>query len=240
MKVIIHRAKSRGHFNHGWLDTHHTFSFAEYFDPARVHFGALRVLNDDTVAPGEGFGTHSHHNMEIVSIPLEGDLEHQDSIGHKGVIHTGMIQVMSAGTGVRHSEYNKNQDKPVRFLQIWVVPDRSEAEPRYEDADIRDLLIPNQLNEIVKPYPGDGQGAWIYQQAWFSLGRLDEGAEVGYTLKSEKSYGVYVFVIEGEVVVDDDVELLLRDGMGITDAASFRIKALTDAELLLIEVPALK
>jgi len=240
MKVIIHRAKSRGHFNHGWLDTFHTFSFAEYFDPARVHFGALRVLNDDTVAPGQGFGMHSHHNMEIVSIPLEGDLEHQDSMGNKQVIRKGHVQVMSAGTGVRHSEYNKNSDRPVKFLQIWILPNKQDIEPRYEDVAVGELLEPNKLCEIVKPYPGDGQGLWIYQEAWFSMGKLDTGTEITYQLKSKKSYGVYVFVIDGEISINDDIELLLRDGMGITQADSFQIKALTPTEILLIEVPALK
>ena len=241
MKIIIHRAKSRGHYNHGWLDTYHTFSFGEYFDPARVHFGALRVLNDDTVEPGQGFGLHSHHNMEIVSIPLEGDLEHLDNMGNKQLIRKGMIQVMSAGTGVRHSEYNRNEDKPAKFLQIWVLPDTQEVEPRYNEASIDELVEPNRLTEIVKPYPGDGKGVWVYQQAWFSIGVLDKDAEVEYRMKSTESYGVYVFVIEGEVIIDDDIELLMRDGMGVTDASSFRIRALTDkAEVLLIEVPPLK
>ena len=239
MKVFIHRAKSRGHFNHGWLDTYHTFSFAEYFDPQRIHFGVLRVLNDDTVAGGEGFGMHSHHNMEIVSIPLEGDLEHEDSMGNKQVIRKGQIQVMSAGTGVRHSEYNKNADKPAKFLQIWLLPNQQEVEPRYDEANIKDLLQPNKLNEIVKPYPGDGKALWVYQKAWFSLGKLDEGTEVTYELKSKESEGVYLFVIEGEVIINDDIELLLRDGMGISDTGSFRIRALTGAEILLMEVPPL-
>ena len=240
MKIAIHRANSRGYFDHGWLKTYHTFSFAEYFNPQRVHFGALRVLNDDTVAPEEGFGMHSHHNMEIVSIPLKGVLEHRDSMGNHQTTPKGHIQVMSAGTGVRHSEYNKNKDQNVEFLQIWILPDKKEIEPRYDDADIASLLVPNQLTEIVKPYPGDGKGVWIYQNAWFSMGKLDREKEVVYHLKSEKSYGVYVFVISGEIVVDDDIELLMRDGMGVTEADTFRIKALTDTEILLIEIPPLK
>lgn len=239
MRVTIHRSKSRGHFHHGWLETFHSFSFAEYFDPQRVHFGSLRVLNDDTVAGGEGFDMHSHHNMEIITIPLEGELEHQDSMGNRQVIRQGMIQVMSAGTGVRHSEYNKNQDKPAKLLQIWVLPDRQDVEPRYDDALIENLLEPNRLCEIVKPFPSDGNGLWIYQRAWFSLGRLERDTEVEYPLKSSESEGVYIFVIEGEIIIDDDIELLPRDGIGMTDIKSLRIKALTDAEILLMEVPSL-
>lgn len=239
MKTILHKAHTRGHFNHGWLDTHHTFSFADYFDPDRVHFGMLRVLNDDTVAPQEGFGMHSHHNMEIVSIPLSGDLEHRDSMGNRAVINKGQIQVMSAGTGVRHSEYNKNDDQNVAFLQIWVLPDRENVEPRYGEAVIADLVERNKLSEIVTPYPGNGKGLWIYQQAWFSLGELDKGAVVTYDLKSKISYGVYVFVIQGDARINDEIELNKRDGLGISETEAFSIEALTDAEVLLIEVPPL-
>lgn len=238
METILHRADTRGHFNHGWLNTHHTFSFADYFDPERVHFGALRVLNDDAVTPRQGFGMHSHHNMEIVSIPLFGDLEHRDSMGNVAIINKGQIQVMSAGTGVRHSEYNKNDDQYVEFLQIWVIPDRENVEPRYEEAVIADLIEKNKLSEIVTPYPGNGKGLWIYQNAWFSMGQLDKGTQVTYDLKSDKSYGVYVFVIEGDIRIGD-LELNKRDGMGITKASSFTVEALSDAEVLLIEVPPL-
>ncbi len=241
MKTIIHRAKSRGHIDRGWSDSYLTFSFSEYFNAERIHFGALRVLNDDTIVPGgKGFGPHIRYNMETISIPLEGELDHEDGLGNHETIRSGEIQVMSTGSGVRHSEGNKNHDKPVRFLQIWIVPNQNNLEPRYEHLEIEGLLIPNRLNEIVKPAPGDGRGAWINQQAWLSRGRLDKGMEVSYVLKSKDSYGVYLFVIEGEVSVDDDLELFPCDGTGILNAASFRIRAIADADVLLIEVPKLK
>ncbi|MDR0954582.1 MAG: pirin family protein [Rikenellaceae bacterium] len=240
MKVIIHRAKSRGHVNRNRLKVFHTFSYGEYFNPERVHFGTLRVLNDYIVAPGQGFGTRSRHNMEMIFIPLQGEIEHQDNLDNKQVIGRGAIQIMSAGIGISHSEYNKNLDKPLHFLLIWILPERQDAEPRYQAAQIADLMVQNQLTEIAKPYPGDGQGVWIGQQAWVSAGRLDRDIEVTYRLKSAESYGVYLFVLSGEVIIDNDIELLPRDGMGITQADEFRIRALTDAEVLLIEVPALK
>ena len=140
MKTILHKAATRGFFDHGWLKTHHTFSFADYYDPERINFGALRVLNDDKIAGGTGFGLHPHQNMEVVSIPLKGALEHKDSLGHASVIKEGEIQAMSAGTGIRHSEYNKNNNTPAEFLQIWVIPDRMNVSPRYENAVIADLL----------------------------------------------------------------------------------------------------
>lgn len=233
-KHIIHRADSRGRANHGWLDSRHTFSFGDYYNPERVHFGMLRVLNDDVVAPGMGFGTHPHSNMEIISIPLEGDLEHKDSMGNVAVIKKGEIQVMSAGTGITHSEYNKNADRPVKFLQIWVFPREQNLTPRYGQIKLDEQKMHNALQQIVSPNPADG-GAWISQDAWFSLGNLESGLEVEYTLKN-KVDGVYVFVIKGEVITDG-VSLGERDGMGIVDTDTFIIKAESDAEVLLMEVP---
>lgn len=198
MKTILHKAATRGFFDHGWLKTHHTFSFADYYDPERINFGALRVLNDDKIAGGTGFGLHPHQNMEVVSIPLKGALEHKDSLGHASVIKEGEIQAMSAGTGIRHSEYNKNNNTPAEFLQIWVIPDRMNVSPRYENAVIADLLKKNEITEIVSPYPGDGKGLWIYQQAWFSIGELEKNTLQGYKLKSPNSLGVYAFLIEGK------------------------------------------
>ncbi len=239
MKTIIHRAKSRGHTQQGRVDTWHTFSYGEYFDPRRVHFGALRVLNDETLAPGQnGYGPHERNNMEILSIVLEGELEHRDSLGNRRILRRGEIQVMSTGTGVRHSEYNKNRDKSVHFLQIWVVPNRVAAEPRYQHIEQRPL--PNALNEIVAPWPGEGDRAWIHQRAWFSVGKLEKETTVSYTLRSGESYGVYLFVIAGGISIDDDIELSPCDGMGIREADSFRLRALSDAKVLLIEVPKLK
>jgi len=234
MKTILHTSASRGHSNHGWLDSHHTFSFANYYDPERVHFGALRVLNDDRVAAGEGFGTHPHDNMEIVSIPLFGDLEHKDSMGNHGTITTGEIQVMSAGTGIFHSEFNKNKDKEVQFLQIWILPDKKSVTPRYDQISITELTRPNELTQILSPHPND-QGVWIHQQAWFYLGELSEGWKGNYTLNVEKS-GVYFFVIEGNVTVAGQA-LNRRDGLGVSETGKVEITAGSDARLLVMEVP---
>ena len=167
MKTVFHSADSRGHANHGWLDSHHTFSFANYYNPERLHFGALRVLNDDIVAPGRGFGKHPHDNMEIISIPLSGDLEHQDSMGNTTVIKQGDVQVMSAGTGVFHSEYNKNADKEVRFLQIWMFPREKGVKPRYDQITMNGQMKPNQFNQILSPNPKD-EGVWVHQDPWWN------------------------------------------------------------------------
>ena len=191
MDMLLHKAATRGYFDHGWLRTHHTFSFADYYDPARLNFGALRVLNDDTVVPGAGFGMHPHREMEVVSIPLSGRLEHKDSLGHADVIRAGEIQAMSAGTGIYHSEYNPSRSAPVEVLQIWIFPNRRGVKPRYENAVISDLARPGELSEIVSPYPGNGRGLWIYQDAWLSLGDLRQNTRVEYVLHSAGSYGVY-------------------------------------------------
>lgn len=233
MKTILHKSETRGHVNHGWLDTHHTFSFANYYNPERNHFGVLRVLNDDCVAAGEGFGTHPHDNMEIVSIPLFGDLEHKDSMGNHGVITTGEIQVMSAGTGIFHSEFNKNKDKEVRFLQIWVIPNKKNVTPRYDQISIADIAKPDQLYQILSPVPNE-QGVWIHQNAWFSLGDLSEGWTGTYKLNGEKT-GVYFFVIEGDVTVAGQA-LNRRDGFGVSEINEIEITANSQAKLLVMEV----
>ena len=233
-KHTVHRADSRGHANNGWLDTHQTFSFADYYDPERVHFGMLRVLNDDVVYPGKGFGTHPHDNMEIISITLDGDLEHRDSIGNVVEVKKGDIQVMSAGTGISHSEYNKSEDRSVNFLQIWVFPREQNLAPRYGQMKLDEKRMHNALLQIVSPDPTD-EGAWINQDAWFYLGSIEKGKELGYILH-QNGDGVYVFVIGGEVVADG-VALGERDGMGIVDMDKFSIRAVHDAEVLLIEVP---
>lgn len=234
MKTIIHKADTRGFADHGWLKSFHTFSFAGYYDPQRIHFGALRVLNDDTIAGGTGFGTHPHDNMEIISIPLSGDLEHQDSMGNRSVIREGDIQVMSAGTGVRHSEYNKNKDKECKFLQIWVFPREKDLEPRYDQISLKDLYKNNSLYQVLSP-DKNGQGVWINQDAWFHLGNLSSGTKVEYILKG-KNHGVYLFLLEGNVRVGES-ELKRRDGMGITEAESFELTAEDNSRLLLMEVP---
>lgn len=231
---VIHKAETRGHANHGWLDTYHTFSFANYYDPDRMHFGMLRVLNDDTVDPGMGFGTHPHDNMEIVSIPLEGDLEHRDSMGNVAVIKKGEIQVMSAGTGITHSEYNKNRDQPVKFLQIWVFPREQGLTPRYSQITLDESMMKDRFAEIVSP-DKDGEGAWIHQDAWFHMGHFGKGKELEYKVKKEGN-GVYVFVLEGELEVDGN-RLGRRDGIGLWNGDSVSIKSLSDASMLVMEVP---
>ncbi len=234
MNTVLHKAKTRGHANHGWLDTNHTFSFANYHNPDRMHFGVLRVLNDDRVAPGKGFGTHPHDNMEIISIPLEGDLEHKDSMGNVGVIRQGDIQVMSAGTGVFHSEYNKNHDQDVQFLQIWVFPNERQVKPRYDQISIAEITKPNQFNQVLSPNAED-QGVWIHQDAWFSLGQFDETTETEYKVKTNTN-GVYAFIIEGEATIEGQ-ELEKRDGFGVWNKDSIGIKAEKDSKILLMEVP---
>lgn len=233
--MVLHKADTRGHANHGWLDTHHTFSFANYYNPERMHFGVLRVLNDDRVDPGMGFGTHPHDNMEIISIPLEGDLEHKDSMNNVAVIKQGDIQCMSAGTGIYHSEYNKNADKLTRFLQIWLFPRTKSVTPRYGQVtlDVKDRH--NQLQQIVSPHSNDA-GVWIHQDAWFHMGRFDKGFSTTYTVKKPGN-GVYAFVIKGDVTIEGQA-LNLRDGLGVWNVKTLQITANSaDAEVLLMDVP---
>jgi len=234
MKSVLHKANTRGHANHGWLDSHHTFSFANYNNPERMHFGVLRVLNDDVVAGGKGFGTHPHDNMEIVSIPLQGDLEHKDSMGNVTVIKQGDVQVMSAGTGVYHSEYNKNEKDEVRFLQIWMFPNKKNVTPRYDQIAIDTDKAQNKLQQILSPNTDD-DGVWVHQNAWFHIGDLEEGCEETYNLK-DKSNGVYAFVLEGEVNIAGQ-DLSTRDGFGIWDTDSITISATKNTKVLLMDVP---
>lgn len=235
MKTVLHKANTRGHANHGWLDSYHTFSFAGYHDPERNHFGALRVLNDDTVAGGMGFGAHPHDNMEIISIPTVGELEHKDNMGTKQVIRQGDVQVMSAGTGIQHAEKNKNNDKEVRFFQIWVVPNKKNVEPRYDQKSFSETDKHNKLLTVVSPIGTDDGGVQIHQEAWFSLGKLDKDFNTTYQLKNKAS-GVYAFVIDGDVTINGE-KLNRRDGLAITDATELKINADSNAEILLMEVP---
>jgi redox-sensitive bicupin YhaK (pirin superfamily) len=234
-KTILHKADTRGHADHGWLNSYHTFSFANYYNPERMHFGALRVLNDDTVAAGKGFGKHPHDNMEIISIPLEGDLEHNDSMGNKTIIRKGDIQAMSAGTGVVHSEYNANEDTAVKFLQIWIYPDSKNIEPQYSQVTLLAAHRKNKLQQIVSPRSKGNEGVTVQQEAWFSLGDLEKGKQVSYDIK-RKENGVYVFVLKGEVTIGDQ-KLATRDGLGIWEADAISIIAYSDAEILLMDVP---
>ncbi len=234
MNTFIHKAETRGHANHGWLNSHHTFSFANYYDRERMNFGVLRVINDDTVAAGMGFGTHPHDNMEIVSIPLAGDLEHKDSMGNITVIKEGDVQVMSAGTGVTHSEYNKNKDKEVKFLQIWIFPNKKNVTPRYDQISLQDIRKENEFYQILSPNQDD-QGVWIHQDAWFHLGNFTKGTTDEYNIKKEGN-GLYAFILEGEVEINGEI-LSKRDGMGIWNTDTFELKATENAHVLLMEVP---
>ena len=234
MKTTLHKADSRGHANHGWLDSHHTFSFAGYYDPARVQFGMLRVLNDDIVKGGAGFGQHPHDNMEIISIPLKGALEHGDNTGGHGIIKSGEVQIMSAGSGIAHSERNASKDEDVNFLQIWVFPKERNIKPRYDQKLFGREDRTNKFQAVVSPEKDDSS-LWINQDAWFSLGNLSKGVTSEYSVK-KTSNGVYVFVIEGEVTANGQ-QLSKRDGLGVWDTDKISISADTDAEVLLIDVP---
>ncbi len=234
MPTVLHKASTRGHANHGWLDTNHTFSFARYHNPERMHFGALRVLNDDWVDGGMGFGKHQHDNMEIISIPLSGDLEHKDSMGNVAVIKQNDVQILSAGTGIYHSEYNKNKGKKVNFLQIWVFPKERDITPRYDQKTFKPEDRLNRWQQIVSPSKTD-EGVWINQDAWFHLIDLKKGLTTEYLVK-QKGNGVYAFVIEGEVTISGQ-PLNQRDGFGVWDIDKFSVDANSYTEILLIEVP---
>lgn len=232
---VIHKADSRSKADHGWLVSNHTFSFGNYHHPERMHFGVLRVLNDDVVEGGKGFGTHPHDNMEIISIPLEGDLEHKDSMGNTAIIRSGDIQVMSAGTGIMHSEYNKNQDQPVKFLQIWVYPNKRNVTPRYDQITLDKTKGQNQFQQILSPNSED-EGVWIHQDAWFHLGNFESHTEALYEIKKEGN-GVYAFIIKGSAEIEGQ-QIEERDGFGVWDISDLKIKATSEnTEILLMEVP---
>jgi redox-sensitive bicupin YhaK (pirin superfamily) len=234
MKTLLHKADSRGLADHGWLKSYHTFSFANYYNPERMHFGTLRVLNDDQVAAGRGFGRHPHDNMEIISIPLSGDLQHEDSMGNVAVIRQGDIQAMSAGTGITHSEMNASGKDPVSFLQIWVFPKTKNTAPNYSQITLEKSSLQNQFHQIVSPNAEDA-GVHINQDAWFHLGELSAGTKINYTLKKEGN-GVYVFLLEGSLTIAGQ-ELNRRDGLGVWETNSLGITATSDAKVLLMEVP---
>ncbi|MGI4021829.1 MAG: pirin family protein [Janthinobacterium lividum] len=233
--TILHLAESRGHANHGWLDSYHTFSFGSYYNPERIQFGALRVLNDDTVSGGRGFGSHPHDNMEIISIPLEGDLEHEDNLGNVAVIRKGDVQIISAGTGVFHGEKNKNENEQVQFLQIWLFPNKLNGPPRYDQVSLNIDDRHNNFQQILSPNPDDA-GVWVQQDAWFSLGKFDQNFQSTYQIKKTGN-GVYAFIIAGEVTINGQV-LNRRDGFGIWDVDQFDFIANSaGAEVLLMDIP---
>ena len=232
MNKVIHRSESRGIADHGWLRSRHTFSFANYHNPDRMGFGQLRVLNDDIVEPSKGFDTHSHKNMEIVSIPISGTLRHQDSMGNQHIIRSGEIQIMSAGTGISHSEYNNSTAEDVNFLQIWILPKKMNIGPRYAQKEI-DSNITNRFVEIVKPDQEDDDAVWINQDAYFSHSNLDEGSTVSYKSKLNNS-ALYIFVISGEIAIDGDI-LSDRDGISLDDLTKVELVANRGSKVLCIE-----
>lgn len=232
--TVLHKANTRGHADHGWLNAYHSFSFARWYDPNRVQFGMLRVLNDDTIAAGMGFGTHPHDNMEIITIPIEGDLAHKDSMGNAETIKTGDIQVMSAGTGVEHSEYNPNKEARTKLFQIWIFPKVKNITPRYQQITLNPEDSINKLQQILSPNPED-EGAWIYQDAWFHLGKFNKEMTLEYPIRKEGN-GVYAFVIQGNATIDGQ-KLETRDGFGIWNTNKLLIDVSKDTQLLLIDVP---
>jgi len=234
MKSILHKANSRGNANHGWLNSKHSFSFANYYNPERMNFGVLRVLNDDIVAGGMGFGKHPHDNMEIISIPLSGDLEHKDDIGNTSVIKENDVQVMSAGKGVYHSEYNKNKEKEVNFLQIWVFPNKKNVQPRYDQINFNPKDRINKWQQVLSPNAED-EGVWIHQDAWFNRATLTENKSLDYKI-NKPGNGLYIFVLEGSVNVNGQ-ELEKKDGFGVWETEAFSFATKQGTELLLMEVP---
>ncbi|RTL56282.1 MAG: pirin family protein [Sphingobacteriales bacterium] len=234
MKKIIHRAGSRGHADHGWLNSYHTFSFAGYYDPERMGFGLLRVLNDDVVKGGMGFGRHPHDNMEIISIPLKGALAHKDSTGRSEVINTNDVQIMSAGSGIFHSEMNASSTEDVNFLQIWVLPKKRNIEPRYEQKTFDPNARINQWQVVVSPDRKDG-GVWINQDAWFLLATLEAGKSLSYR-QHLPANGIYIFVLEGEIKVNDEI-LNKRDGLGLNDVEEINLTAGKNTSVLVMEIP---
>lgn len=235
MNKVIHKSNQRGHADHGWLNSYHTFSFANWYNPEQMHFGALRVLNDDIVQPEKGFGQHPHQDMEIISIPLRGALTHRDTMGHAQAIKTGDVQVMSAGTGLQHSEYNESSDEEVNFLQLWIFPDNRGYEPRYDQKTFDASLRENSWQQVVKPHEADGEGLWIHQDAYMHLAKLDKDEELEYPVQ-KLGNGVYFFILEGSMEIDGE-QLTRRDGIGIWETSDVKIKATEDLEVLAIEVP---
>ena len=233
-KSILHKSSSRGNANHGWLNAYHSFSFGGWHNPERIQFGVLRVLNDDTIAPGMGFGTHSHDNMEIITIPLEGDLAHKDSMGNAATIKTGDVQVMSAGSGIQHSEFNPNEDQQTKLFQIWLFPRTKNVTPRYQQITLDKSLEKNAFAQILSPNPEDA-GVWIHQDAWFYMSDFDKGVTKILALKKEGN-GFYIMTIEGEIEVNGEI-LEKRDAIGIWETTKLEIKANSDAKFLVMEIP---
>lgn len=236
MTTQLYKSAERGKANFGWLDANFSFSFGNYFNPDKIQFGMLRVLNDDTIAAGMGFGTHPHENMEIITIPLEGGLKHHDSMGNEGVIGFGEVQVMSAGTGILHSEMNASNEERAKTLQLWVFPEKQDVEPRYDQKSFDLSSKINTFVTVVSPRDkNDGNALWVHQQTFFNLGIFENGTTINYKVNIAKN-GVYLFLIEGIIEVDNQI-LNQRDAMGITDFENFEIIVKQQAKILLVEVP---
>jgi quercetin 2,3-dioxygenase len=234
MKKIIYTAQSRGSANHGWLRSHFYFSFSEYYNPSRIHFGALRVINDDIIQPEMGFGTHPHENMEIITIPFTGNLSHKDSMGNSSIIKSGDIQVMSAGIGIQHSEWNNDKTLPITLFQIWIYPNKRNVNPRYQQLAIRDLVIENEFSQILSPNESDN-GVWIYQDAWMNLGTFIHANSKTYNLHSPEN-GLFAVIISGNAKIAN-TDLQTRDAIGIWETDTVEIEANDNTQILLIEVP---
>ena len=234
MQQEFHASSTRGFADHGWLQAKHSFSFASWFNRYRMHFGALRVLNDDIVAPGMGFGKHPHDNMEIITIPLKGSLKHEDSMGFSEVVHAGEVQVMSAGTGIHHSEFNASQTEEINLFQLWIFPNQQEVTPRYQQLGYENLDMKDAFLQLVSPNPDD-DGLWIHQTAWIHMIDMSPNTMQTYTLKHPGN-GVYLMNIEGEKVIAKQA-LGARDALGVWETPSVEIQAKEQGRLLLIEVP---
>lgn len=232
MKTVFHSANSRGHADHGWLNAKHSFSFASWYNPERIHFGMLRVLNDDIVAGGMGFGKHPHDNMEIITIPLAGSIQHEDSMGFSEVIRAGEVQVMSAGTGIYHSEYNPSPNEELNLFQIWIFPNQKQVTPRY--AQRKYELQNGAFTQLVGP-EHSGISTWIHQDAWLSMGEFDTDATISYALHNPNN-GAYIMLIEGAIQIGDQV-LQQKDAIGISNTAQIEVKIQQKAKILVIEVP---
>ncbi len=234
MKTLTIKSEDRGHANHGWLNAKHSFSFANYYNPQFIHFGALRVLNDDIIAGGAGFPEHPHDNMEIITIPLTGSLEHKDSLGNSSIIQSGEVQVMSAGKGVFHSEFNHDKEQLLNLFQIWIFTNSKNVEPRYDQMSIKEFEKENAFFQVVGPY-SEGNQLWIYQNAWLHLGHFNKSMQTNYSLK-DKDNGAFIMVIEGQVQINDQI-LNNRDAVGISETKNITIDIIDNARLLIIEVP---
>lgn len=235
MKTTYYPNQTRGAANYGWLQANYSFSFANFYDANREQFGKLRVLNDDIIAPNKGFGTHPHSNMEIVSIPLSGALAHKDSLGHESIINTGDVQVMSAGSGIKHSEYNPSKNEATNLLQIWLFPNKPNVTPRYDQKSFDFNDEDNTFMTIVAPENSNENCLWIHQDAYFSIATISATNSLTYKLKNENNLA-YIFVIKGTVVIENQ-SLKSKDALGVSEANNIIVNAPENSRILVIETP---